>query len=298
VKKARPPHAPGQRKQARDLLRVAGLPAVAALFATAPERVERLFFDERAKPLLGDYCATLARARKPYRLVGAEELERVAGTVLHGGVVALAQPRPAADLDVAEAARWARDGDLLLMLDGIGNPHNLGAIARTAAFFGVKRLVLSDHPEQAGPSDAAYRVAEGGLEHIALFRAQRFAQALKELQASYRVLGTAAAEGTPLEALKMDHRPIALVLGNEEDGLPRATLAACEEIVTIPGSGRVQSLNVSASAAILLHASVRRTPYPNPLLQGERGISERGAKIPSALAGEGGARAKRGRVRG
>ena len=279
MKKARTPHPPGPRKEARDLLRIAGLPAVSALFATAPERVERLFFDERAKPLLGTFCATLARARKPYRLVGPEELERVAGTLLHGGVVAVAQPRPVAMLDAAEAARWARDGDLLLLLDGIGNPHNLGAIARSAAFFGLSRLVLSDHPEQAGPSDAAYRVAEGGLEHLALYRAPRFAQTLKDLGRVYRVLGTAAAGGTPLDALERSDRPIALVLGNEEEGLPRATLAACDEILTIPGSGSVQSLNVSASAAILIHALTQRN-------------------IPSPLVGEGGARAKRGRVRG
>jgi TrmH RNA methyltransferase len=295
MRKARPQHASRPRKEARSLLRIAGLPAVSALFATAPERVERLFFDERAKPLLGAFCAVLARARKPYRFVGAEELERVAGTVLHGGVVALAQPRPVASLDVAEAAQWARDGALLLLLDGIGNPHNLGAIARSAAFFGMPRLVLSDHPAQAGPSDAAYRVAEGGLEHLAVYRAARFAQTLKELRRSYRVLAAAAAEGTPLEVLKADARPIALVLGNEEEGLPRATLAACEEIVTIQGSGRMQSLNVSASAAILIHALMRRTPHPNPLPQGERGRTESGASIPSPLAGEG---RKRGRVRG
>jgi TrmH RNA methyltransferase len=298
MRKARPQDAPRPRKDARNLLRIAGLPAVAALFATAPERVERLFFDERAKPLLGAFCATLARARKPYRLVGAEELERVAGTVLHGGVVALAQPRPVGVLDLAEAAAWARGGAFLLLLDGIGNPHNLGAIARSAAFFGLPRLVLSDHPEQAGPSDAAYRVAEGGLEHLALYRAAHFAQTVKELRRFYRVLGTAASEGTPLEAVTADERPIALVLGNEEEGLPRTTTAACEEIVTIPGSGQVQSLNVSATAAILIHALVRRTPHPNPLPQGERGFTESGARIPSSLAGEGGARAKRGRMRG
>jgi RNA methyltransferase, TrmH family len=295
VKKQRPRHASQPRKETRNLLRIAGLPAVSALFATAPERVERLFFDERAAPLLGSFCAVLARAHKPYRLVGAAELERVAGTVLHGGVVALAQPRPVAILDVAEAARWAHDGDLLLLLDGIGNPHNLGAIARTAAFFGLPRLVLSDHAEQAGPSDAAYRVAEGGLEHLALYRAPRFAQTLKELGRSYRVIGTAASKGTPLDALKPDDRPVALVLGNEEEGLPRATRAACDEVVTIRGSGRVQSLNVSASAAILVHALVRPTPHPSPLPEGERGLTGGVSDMP--LVGQGGGRAKRGSVR-
>jgi RNA methyltransferase, TrmH family len=238
----------------KALQRIAGLPAVTALFATAPERVERLFYDERMKPRVGAFCAALARARKPYRLVPADELERVAGTVLHGGIVAIARPRPVEVFDPAAAAEWARDGTLLVLLDGIGNPHNLGAIARTAAFFGVKRLVLSDAATQAGPSDASHRVAEGGLEHLRLYRATPFAAMLTELRASYRVIGTAVDQGRPLAALSRAERPIALVLGNEETGLPPATLAACEEIVTIPGAGAMQSLNVSASAAIFIHA--------------------------------------------
>ena len=115
------------------LLRVAGLPAVRALFATAPQRVERLFFDQRLKSQVSDFCAELARARKSYRMVQSDELERVAGAVMHGGVVAWAQPKPVPMLDPAKAADWARDGKPLLLLDGIGNPHNLGAIVRTAA---------------------------------------------------------------------------------------------------------------------------------------------------------------------
>jgi RNA methyltransferase, TrmH family len=244
------------------LLHVAGLPAVAALFATAPERVERLFFDERRKGAVGPFCAALARARKPYRLVAEEELARVAGSAMHGGVVAVAEPRPVLPLDLAEAPEWARDGSPLLLLDGVGNPHNLGAIARSAAFFGLKRLVLSDHPAQAAPSDASYRVAEGGLEHLALFRATNFAAALRGLSRSYRVIGTALDRGTELAALAPATRPVALVLGNEETGLPRATLEACDAIVTIAGSGRVQSLNVSVTVGILLHALRQRGAAP------------------------------------
>ncbi len=236
------------------LARIAGLAAVSAVFATAPERVERLFFGQRMKPHVGDFCRELARMRKPYRLVEDHELERIAGSVLHGGIVVIARPRPVAVLDSAEAGAWARDGEPLLLLDGVGNPHNLGAIARTAAFFGVPRIVLSDHPEQAGPSDASYRVAEGGLEYVELYRGVRFAEMLRHLRREYRVVAAAAENGQPLGALRSSERPFALVLGNEEHGLPPATLKACEEIVTIPGSGSVQSLNVAASAAVLLHA--------------------------------------------
>src|SRR5262249_51374551 len=92
-----------QRGSNKSLLRVAGLPAVSALFAAAPARVERLFFDQRLKPHVAAFCAELARARKPYRLVEADEFERVAGSVMHGGIVALALPKPVPLLDPAQA---------------------------------------------------------------------------------------------------------------------------------------------------------------------------------------------------
>lgn len=241
---------------AKKLLRVAGLPAVTALFATAPERVERLFFDERAKAQTGAFCSALAKARKPYRLVDGAELERVAGSVMHGGIVALAQPVAVAAFDLAAAPNWARDGQPLLLLDGVSNPQNLGAIARTAAFFGLPRIVLSDHKAQAAPSDAAYRIAEGGLDYVRLYRATHFAAMLTALRRSYRVLGTALGEGQSIGALEKSDRPVALVLGNEEHGLSPTTFKACEAIVTIKGAGQVQSLNVAASAAIFIHAAI------------------------------------------
>ena len=268
---AAPPSDTARGADAGKLLRVAGLPAVAALFERSPERVERLFFDARMQPHAASFCRVLAVSRRPYRLVEPAELERVAGTVLHGGIVAVARPRPIPAFDAEAAKRWAAaDGKPLLLLDGIGNPHNLGALARTAAFFGLPRMVISDDPAQAAPSDAAHRIAEGGLDRIELYRATQLPAALKRLRASYRVLGTALGRGRALEAVERDlttrrngdsaasrHRPIALVLGNEEQGLGPATLAACEEIVTIPGAGGVQSLNVSAAAAILIHAFAR-----------------------------------------
>jgi TrmH RNA methyltransferase len=252
------------RGETRKLLRVAGLPAVAALFAAAPERIDRLFFDARLKPEVGLFCAELARRRKPYREVEPEDLARLAGSVLHGGILALAQPRPVAEFDLVRAATWATDGRLLLILDGIGNPHNLGAIVRTAAFFGIPRVVISDHPEQAGPSDASYRVAEGGMEHVELYRAHHFAKALRGLRHSHRVIGAAAENGKPIAAISTGDKPTALVLGNEQHGLPRDTQRGCDELVTIPGSGSVQSLNVAATAAILIYALAARDKPAKP----------------------------------
>jgi RNA methyltransferase, TrmH family len=245
---------PAGSQDEKSLDRIAGFAAVSALFAEAPDRVERLFFEERAKARVKAFCVVMARARKPYRLVTAPELERIAGTPMHGGIVAVARPRPVLPFDAEEARGWARDGHLLLLLDGIGNPHNLGAIVRTAAFFGVPRAVLSDDPAQASPSDAAYRVAEGGFEHVQFYRATRFAAALKQLAHSYRILGTAPDAKTTLATLRRSDKPFALVLGNEEAGLSRATLNACDEVIAISRAGHIQSLNVAASAAILMYA--------------------------------------------
>lgn len=235
----------------RRFLRICGLAAVRALFARAPERVVRLCFESQLAAELSECCAVLAAAHKPYRATDAAALARIGGTVLHGGVVAIARPQPVGVLDPKAPGRWACDGKPILVLDGIGNPHNLGAIARSAAFFGLERIVLADRAEQALPSDASYRIAEGGFEHLELYRAPLPA-AFAALRRSYRIVGTLPGqEGRPFAWSGL--RPPALVLGNEETGLDRATLAACDGLATIPGCGRMQSLNVAAAAAILIY---------------------------------------------
>jgi len=244
----RPPHE-------RELLRICGLAAVQALFDRDLGRVERLFFEPTLRNDLETCCRALAGAHKPYREVDSAELARVAGTVLHGGTVAIARPRPLVDLDPDAVRTWAQDRKPLLILDGIGNPHNLGAIARSAAFFGLPRIMLADRPDQALPSDAAYRVAEGGLEYVALYRA-RLPAALYELRHPYRIVGTSLAGGSA-EIGPTGDRPVALILGNEKTGLDAATLALCREVVRIRGGGHVQSLNVASAAAILIYLLTR-----------------------------------------
>ena len=241
-----------QRSHERDLLCVCGLAAVEALFGSDPGRVERLFYEPRLAGALARPRRALAKTHKPYREVEADELARIAGTMRHGGVVAVARPKPPLQLDPKLAAGWAKDGRPLVILDGIGNPHNLGAIVRSVAYFGVARIILAERPDQALPSAASYRVAEGALDRVTLYRAP-LATALPPLRRFYRIVGTALAGGVALAGLHRD-RPVALILGNEEKGIDPAVLALCDTVVTIPGSGQVQSLNVAAAAAVLLYA--------------------------------------------
>lgn len=257
--KPKPAPASGPGTARRKPFRIAGLPAVTALFDRDPDRAEKLYFDDRLKEAAGPFCARLAAARKPYRLVPAAELEKIAGSAMHGGIVAEAAPRPVLPFSLDQARGWAATGRPLLILDGVSNPHNLGAILRTAAFFGIDRVLISDHPSQALPSEAAYRVAEGGFEHVNLHRAADFPAALKALGGLYRTIGTALGPFPALSDLtrRADGKPVAVVMGNEEHGMPPSSQAACTELVTIAGSGRVQSLNVSATTAILAFLMTR-----------------------------------------
>jgi TrmH RNA methyltransferase len=236
--------------EAAEPRRVCGAAAVQALAAKRPATIMRLFHTEARRDVAYPIAAALARARKPYREVAAEELTRIAGTPHHGGIVAIALPRIVANLP------WPLPSGLdaapvLPVLDGIGNPHNLGAIARSACFLGGRALLLSGETRQAGLSDAAIRTAEGALEWLDLWRAPALPAALAALAARLRVVAAVAEGGVPPESIPRD-RPIALVLGHEEHGVTAPVLAACAARVTLPARGPVQSLNVSVAAALLI----------------------------------------------
>ncbi len=244
-----------QDESPRHELRLCGLTAVRARFARDPASIQRLFFDYATGRQVGVICKVLAQGKKVYRCVEAPELEKIAGTVHHGGIVAVVAAPLLRAATPAEIREWARRREPLVVLDRIGNAHNLGAIARTVAFFGVPRIIIPEHPAAAKPNDAAYRVAEGGLEHVEVRTASNVLNLIQELiAAGYDVVG-AATRGGRQEARPRTapaNRPVALILGNEEEGLAADVAAACSRRVTIPGSGAVESLNVSVAAAVLM----------------------------------------------
>lgn len=240
-------------------LRLCGLAAVRARFARDAGSIQRLFFDFPTGKRIGVMCKALASARKVYRCVEPAELEKIAGTVHHGGIVAVVAPPALRSPATAEVASWAGRHEAVLLLDRIGNAHNLGAIARTAAFFGVRRIVLPEDPGAALPGDAAYRVAEGGLEALEVCRVADLAAFAAQLKAAgYEVVGAATRGGRPEAMTAGPRRLVALALGNEEHGLSEAMAAACSRLVTLPGTGAVESLNVSVAAAVLLWELVGR----------------------------------------
>lgn len=248
---------------------ICGLAAVKALFQSRPAAIKRLFFDAPTARRVGGMSGYMARERRVYRQVPAEELEKIAGTVHHGGIVAVVDQTPLRAPERADLAGWAKAGKPVVLLDRIGNAHNLGAIARTLAFFGVENLVVAAGETAARPGESTYRVAEGGMEHVRIWLCTDFAALCAELRsAGFAVVGTDV-RGPNLASLNRREflpdavrkradtaaqTPIALVLGNEEAGLAPEVAKACDRLVRIPGSGKMESLNVSAAAAVLVAA--------------------------------------------
>lgn len=231
---------------------VCGLAAVRAQFATDPRAIKRLFFDRATSRQIGAMCKRLAQDKKVYRCVESAELEKIAGSIHHGGIVAVVAAPVLRSPTAADIGNWVHRNQPLLVLDRVGNAHNLGAIARTAAFFGVPRLVLSADAATALPGDAAHRVAEGGLVHLEILSVKGLPAFLRQLAAAgFEVVG-AATRGGRVDVKRLAAKPCALVLGNEEHGMAPEVAAACTRLVTIPGSGKVESLNVSVAAAVLM----------------------------------------------
>jgi TrmH RNA methyltransferase len=238
-------------------IKICGLAAVRARFQRDASSIVRLYFDRPTSKRVGVMCRALAAGRKVYRCVEPSELQRIADSVHHGGIVAVVEDVPPRTPTPADAASWARRHENVVVLDRIGNAHNLGAIARSAAYFGVPRMVIAGEPASARPGAAAYRVAEGGLDALEVWTVPEVAPFLRALSgAGYDVVGAATRGGAALGAKAA--APWALVLGNEEHGLAPDVQAACTRLVTIPGSGRVESLNVSGAAAVLIHGLGRR----------------------------------------
>lgn len=238
--------------------RICGLAAVRARFQRNPSSIIRLYFDAPTSKKVGAMCQSLASLRKVYRCVEPAELEKIADSIHHGGIVAVVEESTPLVPGKSDIEAWFRNRECLVVLDRIGNAHNLGAIARTAAFFGVPRIVIAGDASSARPGPAAYRVAEGGLDSLETWSVPQIPAFLRALAAAgFDVVGAATRGGAQLQGTASP-LPWALVLGNEEGGMAPAVEAACSRLVTVRGQGRIESLNVSAAAAVFIHALVNR----------------------------------------
>lgn len=222
-----------------------------------PERINRLFLREDRFPVFTRVCKGLAERRRPYKVCENEELERISKSYHHQGVVAMIQAPEQIPLEHDELDQWSAENLTGIVLDSVGNDHNLGAIIRSAAFFDAHFVVLSERDEASFLTTSAYRVAEGGMEYVEIRTVRNMVGFLRSAGKSMTVIGADPHSRLRIRDMKslIPERKtgIALVVGNEEWGLDPDIKASCSILMRIPGIGALESLNVAQAATLFLH---------------------------------------------
>ena len=240
------PHAGANRSE----VRLYGINAVQAVFEQRPDAIRKVYLEETRIPRFKALLAWCVKQRVGYRVVAEQDLDKLAGSQHHEGIVAeVLKSEPVALRD------WLRElpagPALALWLDGVGNPHNFGAILRSAAHFGVSAILLP-HASHLAVSGAAARVAEGGAERVPLVRMGAPAEAIDDLhEAGFALAATVVRDGMDLFDTGLPER-LVYVMGAEGEGMDLKLAAACDARVSIPGTGAVESLNVAAATAVML----------------------------------------------
>ena len=245
------PEPAGQRapREQREQ-RIYGLNACLAIFAKRPESVRKVWLLESRIPKLKAVLAFCVQHRLGYTVVEDIDLERLSGSAHHEGVCFGVLPAEEVSLSSWLSA-LPRGPSVALWLDGVGNPHNLGAMVRSAAHFGAAGVLLPKHSELA-MSGAAARVAEGAAEAVPMVRLGNADNAIAQLiAAGFGIAATLVRGGTPLYSAKLPER-LVLVMGAEQIGVAAELAKSATLRLGIPGSGCVESLNVSAATAVFL----------------------------------------------
>jgi 23S rRNA (guanosine2251-2'-O)-methyltransferase len=225
-------------------------PVVEAL--RAKHSLERILVAQGAGgPRLQEIIDLARRASIPVRFEPRAALDRMAGSSAHQGVVAVGAAQRYADLDAVAAC------EMLVVLDGVEDPHNLGAIIRTAHAAGAAAVVIPER-RAAGVTDVVAKAAAGAIEHLPVVRVTNINRALEELKRRGFWIYGLDERGTETYDQVQYASPAAVVLGGEGKGLHEQVRKHCDALVRIPVTGPISSLNVSVAAGVMLFEWRRR----------------------------------------
>jgi len=238
-----------------------GVHSVESLLELEPERVLTLFTlkgrdDQRLQRIL--------QLAEPFGIsiqkASRDSLEKLAGLPFHQGIVAAVRPHPTLNEKDLEQLLETLQQPLLLALDQVTDPHNLGACIRTAAAMGVEAVIVS-RDRSASLTPTARKVAAGGAEKVKFIQVTNLARTLAQIKEKYyvRVVGTMLDEkAMPIQQFDFTGTPVCIVMGAEDTGLRPITQSQCDQTVYIPMSGNLQSLNVSVATGMALYEACRQ----------------------------------------
>ncbi|WP_153100478.1 23S rRNA (guanosine(2251)-2'-O)-methyltransferase RlmB [Paraburkholderia hayleyella] len=244
-----------------------GFHAVTARIRHDAATVEEVYYDAtRRDRRMQDFLHMAKDAG--VRLIAADEtrLWGLSHTERHQGVVARAGDMPLAQ-NLAELLDGISGTPLLLVLDGVTDPHNLGACLRVADAAGA-HAIIAPRDRAVGLNATAAKVASGAADTVPYITVTNLARALRELkEAGVWVVGTAGEASTSLYETRLDG-PVALVMGAEGEGMRRLTRDTCDEVMQIPMAGSIESLNVSVASGVCLFEAVRQRALKTPKAHG------------------------------
>ncbi|MDE8034319.1 23S rRNA (guanosine(2251)-2'-O)-methyltransferase RlmB [Actinobacillus equuli subsp. equuli] len=236
-----------------------GIHAVKAFLDNAPERLIEVLVlkgreDKRLTPLLNE----LQRLGIAIQQVNRQTLDNKAQGEVHQGIIAKVVPQKELNEHDLDAILAQKQIPFLLILDGVTDPHNLGACLRTADAAGVDAVIVPKD-KSAQLTSTARKVACGAAETVPLIRVTNLARTMRELQEQHNIwiVGTAGEATSGIYQAKLTGA-IALVMGAEGDGMRRLTREHCDQLISIPMAGSVSSLNVSVATGVCLFEIVRQ----------------------------------------
>lgn len=256
------------KNKQRAELAVCGFAAVQALARQNPQKIKRFYYTRERAPAFGFLCKELASRKIPYNEVqDAQELEKLSGSHHHQGLTAMIEMPVFLPVGPSDVDEWSSRGETVLVLDGIGNAQNAGAIIRSAAFFGIQRIVLPADSAASLITTSSYRNAQGGMEFVRLYAVHSIPVFLRALKGKLLRVGTDAAGSQSVRDIKNEAKNdvkigCAVILGNEENGMTDEVKKLCDRLVRIPshnkrlaraGGAFPDSLNVAQAAAVILY---------------------------------------------
>ena len=237
---------------------IEGRNSVLELLETGKD-INKIFIEKGEKHGSINKIIGIARDRKIVTVeVDKNKLNQIAQTENHQGVIAIVPPFDYCEVqDILDEAKTRGEQPFILILDGIEDPHNLGAIIRTAETAGVHGIIIPKR-RACSVNSTVYKVASGAVEHMKIARVNNLNDEIKHLKENNVWI-----YGTAIEATKYYYEEnltgsIALIIGNEGEGLSRLVRENCDVLLKIPMKGKISSLNASVSAGIVMYEAVKQ----------------------------------------
>ncbi|MDR2512745.1 MAG: hypothetical protein LBD01_02975 [Puniceicoccales bacterium] len=252
---------------------VCGLPAVLACFRKRARAIKQLWFSPELSKPLDALCEWMAGERLPFARVDGRELARVARHDMHGGVVAFTtRPEPAL-VKYADPSEWQAAGTPLVVLDDVGDPLQIGSIARVSVAMGVRRLLLAGRAVEAAYNERAWSTACGALDELALNDAGELPPLLRGLGGHFCIVGFTRPGGRRVDDLKpirVPGRPLVVVIGDSPGGVGGNVVGKCEHLLHIPGVAGSSLFNAADTVAFGLPWLLRKERKPAGFLAKKR----------------------------